>query len=454
VFVAGLGALELVLWLLVLALAVELPVSGPFADCAQACPHNALRVVDGAAGAGRVLGIVVDAVTAAAFVAVTVLLLIRMRESDRAARRTLSPLFVALGAVLVSLAAYTLARLVSDTRSVWLSAAVAVAVLALPGAIVAGQVRGRLFAARRLGSLVTDVAGTPVTGADVQRLVGEAVGDPTLTLARWDGDAYRDLQGTVSVAGERASLELTRDGKPYALVRFSAALDQPADVVRSVAAGGLMLLDNARLAEELRASRARIAATAHESRVQIERDLHDGVQPHLSALLVKLGIAREIAGEGELRALIDELGDDAAAAVSELRTLARGIYPPLLRERGLAQALQAFALTAPVPLQVAETGTRAVSPAATAAVYFTALEAIQNAIKHGGPGVTVSVTLDRRPGALAFAVADDGPGFDRRAVEAGVGLLSMEDRIGAAGGELELQSGPSGTTVRGWVPAE
>jgi signal transduction histidine kinase len=188
--------------------------------------------------------------------------------------------------------------------------------------------------------------------------------------------------------------------------------------------------------------------------VRIERDLHDGVQPHLSALLVKLGIARELAGEPELQALIDELGDDAAAATSALRTLARGVYPPLLRERGLAQALRAFAVTAPVPVRVTELGSVEAAPAATAAVYFTVLEAVQNAIKHGGPGVSVEVTLERRADALAFAVSDDGPGFDRRAIEAGVGLLSMEDRAGAAGGGLEIRSAAGqGTTVQGWVPA-
>jgi signal transduction histidine kinase len=216
-----------------------------------------------------------------------------------------------------------------------------------------------------------------------------------------------------------------------------------------------MLLDNAGLVEELRASRARIAAATHEGQVTIERDLHDGVQPHLSALLVKLGIARDLAEEPELRALIDELGDDAAAAVTELRTLARGVYPPLLRERGLAAALQAFAMTAAVTVRVEERGRQATTPAATAAVYFTALEAIQNAIKHGGPAVTVEVTLDRGPRALAFAITDDGPGFDRGAIEVGVGLLSMEDRIGAAGGELAIRSAPGrGTTVEGWVPAD
>ena len=277
---------------------------------------------------------------------------------------------------------------------------------------------------------------------------------------RWPSPAgtvgiYRDVRGhPADVDNGRAQLELTRDGGPYALVLYDAALDQPPDVVRGLAAAGLMLLDNARLVDELRASRARIAETTHAGQVRIERDLHDGVQPHLSALLVKLGIARDLAEEEELRALLDELGDDAAAAVKELRTLARGVYPPLLRERGLAQALQAFAVTAPVSVRVAEHGSQAAPPAATAAVYFTALEAIQNAIKHAGPEVTVAVTLDRRPQRLAFSVVDDGPGFDLRAIEVGVGLVSMEDRIGAAGGDLEIRSAPgAGTTIRGWVPA-
>jgi signal transduction histidine kinase len=453
-FVGVLGAVLSVIWVLVLLLAEQLPASGPFAACAAACPENALQVFEGAEAFGQILGDAANAVTVASFVAVTGLLLVRMRESDPAFRRTFIPLFFALAAVLVSLATFTIAREVSDSRPPVASAAVAVSVLLVPVAILAGQIRGRMFAARRLGSLVADVAGTPVTGEDVQRLVGDALGDPTVTLGRWDGRAYRDVHGSPIVArDDRAKLELTRDGRPYALVLYDAALDQPPDVVRGLAAAGLMLVDNARLVGELRASRARIAEATHEGQVRIERDLHDGVQPHLSALLVKLGIARDLAEDSELRALIDELGDDAAAAVKELRTLARGVYPPLLRERGLAQALQAFAVTAPVHVRVEEHGDQAASPAATAAVYFTALEAIQNAIKHAGAGVTIDVTLERQPEKLAFAVVDDGPGFELRTIEVGVGLVSMEDRIGAAGGDLEIRSSPGGgTRVQGWVP--
>ena len=185
-------------------------------------------------------GVLANVLTVGAFVVVTVRLNLRMQESGRAAGRTLAPLVVALSAVLVSLAASTLALLLFDARPAVLSAALVAAVLALPAAILAGQVRGRLFAARRLGSLVADVAGTPVTGENVQHLVGEALGDLTLTLARWDGDTYRDMHGAAVTADasppDRVRLELTRDGRPYALVFYDALLDQPADVVRGAAA--------------------------------------------------------------------------------------------------------------------------------------------------------------------------------------------------------------------------
>ena len=121
-----------------------------------------------------------NAVTVASFVAVTGLLLVRMRESDRAARRTLAPLVRRAGrGARVAGGLHRRARGLRTPARPSASAAVAVTVLPVPVAILAGQVRGRLFAARRLGSLVADVAGTPVTGDDVQRLVGEALGDPT-----------------------------------------------------------------------------------------------------------------------------------------------------------------------------------------------------------------------------------------------------------------------------------
>ena len=171
-----------VVWVVVLALAVRLPTTGPFSECAAACPHNALRVVDGAAEAGRVAGVVANAVTVASFLAVTVLLPVRLRGTGRAGRRTLAPLFAAMCALLVALAAYTIAREAFDARPAVLSAAVAAAILLIPVAIVAGQVRGRLFAARRLGSLVSrrrrHPGDRPGRGAARRRGAGRSHADP------------------------------------------------------------------------------------------------------------------------------------------------------------------------------------------------------------------------------------------------------------------------------------
>ena len=218
-----------------------------------------------------------------------------------------------------------------------------------------------------------------------------------------------------------------------------------------------MLLDNARLVEELRASRARIAEATHEGQVRIERDLHDGVQPHLSALLVKLGIARDLAEEpgaarADRRARRRCGGRGQGAAHARARRLSAA--PARARARPGAAGVRGHGAGRRARRGAREPGRRHRRRRRRST--SRSLEAIQNAIKHGGAGrrrSTSRSTAGRE--RLAFAVVDDGPGFDRRAIEAGVGLVSMEDRIGAAGGELEIRSSPGdGTTVPGWVPAD
>ena len=438
-FIVGLCVATAVVWVFVLALAAKLPPTGPFSDCADACPSNPLQIADGATGVGKVFSALANALVIGGLLAVTAVLIARASRATGVARRTLAPLSVALSATSLALATYTFVRHALGEHSAVLSAAVAVTILSLPFALLLGQLRGRLFAARRLSGIVTEVGGT----TEIQALVADALGDPTVTLGRWSDGAYRAAGGApLELRGDR--IELTRNGRPYAVALYDAAITQDPDVVRSVVATALMV-------DELRASRARIAEATHEGRVSIERDLHDGAQPLLSGLVIKLGMARDLATDPELRALLDEAGNDTAAAAEELRRLARGIYPPVLRERGVGEALRAFALTAPVGVRV--DGDAQGSQTAQAAVYFAALEAIQNAIKHGGSGVQVAVTLERSNGRLAFAVADDGRGFEGTPDD-GVGLTSMDDRVSALGGELIVSSSPgAGTTVRGWVPA-
>ncbi|WP_053206320.1 sensor histidine kinase [Jiangella muralis] len=204
---------------------------------------------------------------------------------------------------------------------------------------------------------------------------------------------------------------------------------------------------------ELQASRARIVSAADASRRQIERNLHDGAQQRLVALAVKLGLARRLA-TGDAAALLEELRTDVQETLTELRELAHGIYPPLLREHGLGEALRTAAGRATIPVRVEADGVPRYSPEAEAAVYFCCLEALQNAGKHAGPDATVTVRVGASAdGELEFEVADDGAGFDPAATGESHGFVNMRDRLGVFGGELTVTSAPgAGAVVVGTLP--
>jgi signal transduction histidine kinase len=205
---------------------------------------------------------------------------------------------------------------------------------------------------------------------------------------------------------------------------------------------------------ELRASRARLVAAADAERRRIERDIHDGAQQHLVALAVNLGLARDMVKDDPAAAaeLLDEVSADIRTTIAEVRDLAHGIYPPLLKESGIAAALSAAGARCPVPVSVEANAVPRLEQDVETAVYFCCLEALQNAVKHA-PGVPVAIRLHCDGGLLTFEVSDEGPGFDPRAAGGGQGRQNMGDRIGAVGGRLSWTSAPGGgTTVSGAVP--
>jgi signal transduction histidine kinase len=205
-------------------------------------------------------------------------------------------------------------------------------------------------------------------------------------------------------------------------------------------------------AEQIRESRRRIVATQDQARRRLERDIHDGAQQHLVALAVKLNLAKTMAERKPERAgaMLDQLDGEMGDALETLSDLARGIYPPLLRERGIAAALEARGGSVPFELSVIDRTSARADEATEAAVYFCCLEALQNVAKYAG-ATNVTVELDDVEG-LSFSVNDDGRGFDPGAVEGGSGLQGMSDRLAAVGGVVEIDSDPGrGTTVRGRI---
>jgi len=221
-----------------------------------------------------------------------------------------------------------------------------------------------------------------------------------------------------------------------------AALKDETRFVRAAGALALSSLENQRLAAkvdasliELRESRARIQAAADTERQRIERDLHDGAQQRLVALRIRLGLAADAMREDPARGrqIVRELGDEAEAALEEVRSLAQGVYPSLLADEGLAEALKALGRRSTPAARVAADGVGRFPPEIESAVYFCCLEALQNVAKHAAGTRSVAIAL-HADGALTFEVRDDGSGFDRAAIRPGFGFTSMHDRIAAVGG--------------------
>ncbi|HXN00781.1 MAG TPA: histidine kinase [Candidatus Dormibacteraeota bacterium] len=208
-------------------------------------------------------------------------------------------------------------------------------------------------------------------------------------------------------------------------------------------------------AEALEASRARIVMAADAERRRIERDIHDGVQQYLVALSVKARLARQMSERDPVRTarLLEELGQEISKALDELRTLAHGIYPPLLASEGLGAAMLAAARRAVIPTQVHADGIGRYPPGLEAAVYFCCLEALQNAGKYAGDRAAATVGIRQEGDTLVFEVADSGAGFDPLTRARGAGMTNMMDRVGAVGGTLRVDSSPGhGTTVSGTIP--
>jgi len=223
-----------------------------------------------------------------------------------------------------------------------------------------------------------------------------------------------------------------------------------------------LVLRNARLTAELqatiddlRASRRRLVQAQDAERQRIERNLHDGAQQQLVALRIQLGLLDAVAGDpAEVRSAAGQLRDGLAAALEDLRALARGIYPPLLADQGLGAALRAQAGRAALPVAVTADGVGRYPRETEAAVYFCILEALQNTAKYAGASTaSVALAASASGSQLEFTVTDDGAGFDVTAARDGTGLQGMTDRLAAVGGTLRIESAPGqGTTVSGCLP--
>ena len=268
-----------------------------------------------------------------------------------------------------------------------------------------------------------------------------------------------DGEAMPPVPGVDLSVPVLHQGELLGAISVQMPKDEPLrpageQLVADVASQAGLVLSNAALVGDLRASRQRLVTAQDETRRRLERNIHDGAQQDLVALGIKLRLAGLTVDEdpAEAKEMLGELQADAAGALQNLRDLARGIYPPLLADLGLVAALSAQADKSPVPVTVDADGIGRFGQDTEAAVYFCCLEALQNIAKYARAS-SARICLRAQNGTLRFTVSDDGAGYDARHTPLGSGQRNMADRLAALGGRLEVRSAPGrGTTITAQLP--
>jgi len=365
-----------------------------------------------------------------------------------------------------------------------------------------GRLAEEQAALRRVATLVAREASPPevfsavteelgrILGADIAALVRLEPGNKAIVVATWsDGEGDLVPIGTViSLEDESVATMVLRTGRPAradspehasgrigALVRqlgvtstvgtpivvegrlwggMSVSSRQPeplpmdtesriADFAELVATA----IANAEARTALTTSRARVVAAADETRRQIERDLHDGIQQRLVSLLLELRSAQATVPRqlGELEGALSRVGEGLASAFDELREISHGIHPAILSEGGLKPALRALCRRSAVPVELEVRAERRLPEPVEVAAYYVVSEALTNAAKHAGASV-VNVELDTQDAILQLAIRDDGVGGADPGQ--GSGLVGLSDRIDALGGTLQVTSpAGSGTTL-------
>jgi signal transduction histidine kinase len=469
---AGGALLVAILYLPTTPLVEQYPLPSPFTSCTAACPPNAFFVGSEPGFVASVIKPLREALTVAVYVLVVALLTVRLRSAGHNLRRTLAPV---LGAAVLRFAAASiyvaLRRAEVDAEALYVGSLVALlSISATALGFFVGLLQWRVYSGTALANLNTGLADT-TDPAELRSLLASALEEPALELyhaapregedgaPHWLDSGGRGCPAPAAGAASCLAEAEAESGLRIAIVCDWGFRDHP-DFLQAVASCVLSGLERQRLdaalatsLEDVAASRKRLASAADDARRKIERDLHDGAQQQLVALRVKLGLAREALDRNpdDAGAMVDDLGPEVDEIIAEVRSLARGIYPPLLASAGLGEALRAAGQRSPVPVSVNANGVGRFPPETESAVYFCCLEGLQNAAKHAAGASRVGVEL-RHDGALFFEVSDDGCGFSPMAAAQGSGITGMRDRLAAVGGELRVESSPGkGTQIHGRV---
>jgi signal transduction histidine kinase len=447
------------------------PLHTPWANCVSDCPANALFVLD------RTPAFVEDVIVPlrewlinVLWVGVVFSLVRRWRGASLLQRRAMGPVVV-LGTLMgaFQIAFYIARESGAPARTVeTLGFAWTLCIAGIAAAFVFGLFWRRLLVAGALGRLGVAVRDS-ASPAHLRDALATTLSDPTVEVLFFD-DAlgrWRDARGgdvewppdpglgrAVTVVGGTDAVPAVAMIHDEAMRADEELLAGVNDIVLGAWQHERLIAALGKTTADLESSRRRIAEAADTERARIERDLHDGAQQRLIALRVRLTLADELMDSDPAAGIrqIHALGPEVDEALEELRALAGGVYPSLLTDRGLEDALRSLARRLPLRTHVAAAGVTRHPIQIESAVYFVCVEALQNAMKHAGTATGAWLRLTERSGTLRFEVRDDGQGFTPADESMQRGIRNMHDRIDAVGGELTIESSPGGgTRVSGCV---
>ena len=436
------AATALVLWALVTLFANTVPPAGVLTSCGTKCPENGLQVTGSLSGVGHAAAALSTAAATIALVATVVSLAGRMRSAVKLEQRTVAPVLAAAALVSVGYVLNAVHPTHGTVHDVNLLLS-ATAALLVPIAFVVGPLRGELFVSRSLWRGLASFDYVRFSSGNVEELCRRALGDSSLRLAIAVAPpaSYHDLDGATIPARVVCSAGVThleRDRKSYVLLHDPRLSAGYTTLVERVGALAVTLVEYGQMLRDVVFSRRRLAEAESEERARLERDLHDGAQQRLLAIQLRLGeLARSTTGS-PLEAQIEGVAHEAAAAADEIRRISHGIYPSVLVEQGVADAVRGIPVPPGLRLCVIDKGTGRLGAPVERALYFSVVECVQNATKHA-TARSLIVTLEPGADTVDVSVEDDGGGFDVTASR-GAGLTSIRDRIESVGGTVAITS--------------
>ncbi len=453
--VLGICLLVLTLYLPTAFVSEQYFLPFPLTTCTEGCPTNAFMLTNSEPAFLGGVEDVRDVLAIGLFIAAVSILALRIKRETPLVRPILVPVLAIAIVRLVAVAVYQLmAGTYPDSSFTevagWMAA---FGIPAMSIAFLVGLIQWRMVEAKTLeevtGGLRADLGPGTLDSLLSRSAVGDSVrilyGDPE---AAGDPDQWVDGAGSTAqlpAAGSSQVVAKYESGENRVAVVHGQMLYGQRKFLDAIAACAIASVENQRLAtaldsslQDVADSRARISAAADEERRRIERDLHDGAQQQLVTLGIKLDL---IAGmiESDPERAVEQLrgaGTRVTDVLDDVRSLARGIYPPLLVDAGLAEALVAAGRRCALPTKVDCDGVGRYPPGTESAVYFCCLEALQNASKHADGARSISVRVRESAGKLRFEVSDDGAGFAPGTAMNGGGLTNMRDRVAAVGGQV------------------